>query len=179
MSTTTTLGKIASVTVTTAGTGYSPTNGTAYTNATMAGGFSGPYTITTTGGGGGGFTSGSGTYLTNTTTGIAWDNGLSQQAKITISEGGDIYQGHDTKRAKGVFQRLERLERMLGILHRKWDLEADYEPLRQIGDEYDAVCDDAIAKISEAVFGELKAIQDRYEEAMDQAKVYRALTRDD
>ena len=138
--------------------------------------------VTVTGGGGGG-----GAYYNNNsgkiyTTGVGaggapgWSD-VTTQTTIVIGKDGEIYRGNDRK--NGLFQRLERLERMLGILHRDADLESQWEPLREIGDAYDEVCDEAIRRISEVVAGELKVLQDQYEDAKTQAKVYIKLSKDD
>jgi hypothetical protein len=97
---------------------------------------------------------------------------------LVIDEHSDIYKSSQSTKELGVFQRLLRLERMLGILQRNRDLEANWPPLREIGDAYDAACDKAIQKISDMVAVDLKHMHEQYQDAVSQAKMYVTLTRD-
>ena len=134
-----------------------------------------PY-ITVTGavGGGGGY---SGQILTTTTTGdTTWGTGGRETIRISA---GDIFQGGVSNADDGLFARLERLERLIGIMRRDRTLEGDYEPMRQLGDAYDDAVDDAIQAIMEVTLGKLKAMEQEYESMREQAKVWRALSKDD
>jgi len=135
-------------------------------------------TVAGGGGGGGGYvsTGSPGQIYTTGTGGPGWSD-IKTNTTIVIDKDGEIYRGNDRK--NGLFQRLERLERMLGILHRDTDLEAQWEPLRDIGDAYDDICDEAIRRISEVVAGELKVLQDQYEDCKTQARVYIKLSKED
>lgn len=98
---------------------------------------------------------------------------------ITLLENGDIYQmSSGNKVSDGVFDRLERIERMMGILRRDKMLENTYEPLREAGDKYDAVLDHAIADIMNIAINTMKQHADDYERLKNEAKVYHALTKD-
>jgi len=97
---------------------------------------------------------------------------------ITLQDG-DIYRMTTGNQVKdGVFDRLERIERMMGILRRDKALENAYEPLREAGDKYDAVLDDAIADIMNIAINTMKQHADDYERLKNEAKVYHALTKD-
>lgn len=97
---------------------------------------------------------------------------------ITLQDG-DIYRMTTGNQVKdGVFDRLERLERMMGILRRDKALENAYDPLREAGDKYDAVLDDAIADIMNIAINTMKQHADDYERLKNEAKVYHALTKD-
>jgi len=146
------------VTINTSGTGYSgmhiiSTGTTGNTGWNLAGG------------GGGGS-------LVNNNVSAKFTNNL------VIDEHSDIYKSSQSSKELGVFQRLLRLERMLGILQRNRDLEANWPPLREIGDAYDAACDKAIQKISDMVAVDLKHMHEQYQDAVSQAKMYVTLTRD-
>ena len=134
-----------------------------------------PYiTVTGAGGGGGGY---SGQILTTTTTGdTSWQTGGRETIRISA---GDIFQGGVSNADDGLFARLERLERLMGIMRRDRSLEHDYEPMRQLGDTYDDAVDDAIQAIMEVTLGKLKAMEQEYESMREQAKVWRALSKDD
>lgn len=98
---------------------------------------------------------------------------------ITLQKNGDIYQMSDGKVAdNGLFDRLERLERMMGILRRDKGLENVYKPLQEAGDKYDAVLDNAIADIMNIAINTMKQHADDYEQLKTEAKVYHALTKD-
>lgn len=98
---------------------------------------------------------------------------------ITLQKHGDIYQMSDGKVTdKGLFDRLERLERMMGILRRDKGLENVYKPLQEAGDKYDAVLDDAIADIMNIAINTMKQHADDYEQLKTEARVYHALTKD-
>lgn len=97
---------------------------------------------------------------------------------ITLHDG-DIYRMTTGNQIKdGVFDRLERLERMMGILRRDKALENAYDPLREAGDKYDAVLDHAIADIMNIAINTMKQHADDYERLKSEAKVYQALTKD-
>lgn len=97
---------------------------------------------------------------------------------ITLHDG-DIYRMTTGNQVKdGVFDRLERLERMMGILRRDKALENAYDPLREAGDKYDAVLDHAIADIMNIAINTMKQHADDYERLKSEAKVYQALTKD-
>jgi hypothetical protein len=157
-------GSIGAITLTSSGTGY--------TTSTT------PY-ITVTGGGGGG---GSGGYMnqvltTNTGGTTSWNTG--GREVMRISADGDIFQGGSTNADDGLFARLERLERLMGIMRRDRSLERDYEPMRQLGDAYDDAVDAAISEIMEVTLGKLAHMEQEYESMREQAKVWRALSKDD
>ena len=137
-----------------------------------------PY-ITVTGAGGGGGTGYSGQILTTNTTNTGdttWGTGGRETIRISA---GDIFQGGVSNADDGLFARLERLERLIGIMRRDRTLESDYEPMRQLGDTYDDAVDDAIQAIMEVTLGKLKAMEQEYESMREQAKVWRALSKDD
>ena len=135
-----------------------------------------PY-ITVTGAGGGGGTGYSGQILTTTNTGAtSWQTGGRETIRISA---GDIFQGGVSNADDGLFARLERLERLMGIMRRDRTLEGLYEPMRQLGDAYDDAVDDAIQAIMEVTLGKLKAMEQEYESMREQAKVWRALSKDD
>lgn len=155
-----TSGGIGTITIPTTGTGYS-----------------GSQLITVTAGGGGGGGYATSPMFLSTGTGPGYSTVDGNRATITLSANGEIYRGPERK-GNGVFERLERLERMLGILHRDANLEALWPPLRDIGDAYDEICDEAIRRISEVVAGELKALHDQYEDGKTQANVYMTLCKE-
>ena len=137
-----------------------------------------PYLTVTYGGGGGG-TGYSGQILTTNTTNTGdttWGTGGREAIRISA---GDIFQGGVSNADDGLFARLERLERLIGIMRRDRTLESDYEPMRQLGDTYDDAVDDAIQAIMEVTLGKLKAMEQEYESMREQAKVWRALSKDD
>ena len=139
-----------------------------------------PYITVTVAGGGGGGTGYSGQILTTNTTNTgatSWQTGLGRET-IRISAG-DIFQVGVSNADDGLFARLERLERLMGIMRRDRTLEGDYEPMRQLGDAYDDAVDDAIQAIMEVTLGKLKAMEQEYESMREQAKVWRALSKDD
>lgn len=155
---------------TTLAKGTMVTNG-GYTTGTT------PY-VTVIGGGGGG-TGYSGQILTTNTTNTGdttWGTGGREAIRISA---GDIFQGGVSNADDGLFARLERLERLIGIMRRDRTLEGDYEPMRQLGDAYDDAVDDAIQAIMEVTLGKLKAMEQEYESMREQAKVWRALSKDD
>ena len=137
--------------------------------------------VTVTGGGAGG-----GTGYTSSGSGIQWSvnpnptnysfTNTSGSTAITVSADGDIYQGARNDGKEGVFARLQRLETMLGILQRNRKLEKDYQPLADAGDEYDRLCDAAISRILDLTGGQLKKLANDYENMIQEAKVWRALT---
>ena len=156
-------GMTTSITLPSAGTGYITT----------------PY-ITVTGGGGGG--SGySGQILTTTTTtttgATTWSSG--GRESLRISADGDIFQGGNSNADDGLFARLERLERLMGIMRRDRSLESDYEPMRMLGDAYDDAVDAAIQTIMDVTLHKLEHMEQEYESMREQAKVWRALSKDD
>ena len=156
-------GMVTSITVPSAGTGY--------TTSTT------PY-ITVTGGGGGGGTGYANQVLTTNTGGTTtWATG--GRETIRISAEGDIFQGGSTNADDGVFARLERLERLMGIMQRDRSLERDYEPMRQLGDAYDDAVDAAISEIMAVTLHKLRHMEAEYDSMREQAKVWRALSKDD
>ena len=137
-----------------------------------------PY-VTVIGSGTGGGTGYSGQILTTNTTNTGdttWGTGGRETIRISA---GDIFQGGVSNADDGLFARLERLERLIGIMRRDRTLEGDYEPMRQLGDAYDDAVDDAIQAIMEVTLGKLKAMEQEYESMREQAKVWRALSKDD
>ena len=150
------------------------------TTATLAKGTmvtNGGYTTGTDGGGGG--TGYSGQILTTTTatSATSWQTG--GRETIRISADGDIFQGGDTNADDGLFARLERLERLMGIMRRDRSLESDYEPMRVLGDAYDDAVDAAIESLMEVTLHKLEHMEQEYESMREQAKVWRALSKDD
>jgi hypothetical protein len=138
-----------------------------------------PY-ITVTGAVGGGGTGYSGQILTTNTTNTGdttWGTG--GREAIRISADGDIFQGGHTNADDGLFARLERLERLIGIMRRDRTLESDYEPMRKLGDAYDDAVDEAIQSIMDITLNKLKHMEQEYESMREQAKVWRALSKDD
>lgn len=116
--------------------------------------------------------------MTMTATGaIGWNDPTHQAAIVISSDTGDIYRGKK-RDGLGVFERLEKLERMLGILSRQRSLEESYPPLKQTGEEYERVCERAIASIIDVAAKELGDLRDRYEAEADQARVYIELSRE-
>ena len=96
---------------------------------------------------------------------------------ITLQDG-DIYRMSD-KATTGVFDRLERLERMMGILRRDRTLESVYKPLQEAGDKYDNILDTAIADIMNIAIDTMKSHADYYDQLTVEAKVYHALTKEE
>jgi len=139
--------------------------GTIHTISHGGTGYSNNTAITLTGGGGGG-----GGYAD-------WTN--TSRPSISISADGDIFQGSATNSDDGLFARLERLERLMGIMKRDRNLECDYEPMRQLGDAYDDAVDAAISEIMAVTLGKLQHMEEEYESMREQAKVWRALSKDD
>jgi hypothetical protein len=105
-------------------------------------------------------------------------NNVVQTPAVTLTNGGDIYQDSDKSISGGVFNRLERIEEMMGILRRDYKLEYIYEPLAEAGDRYDAVLEKAIAEIMEITSTHMKKYAEEYDELAVQADVYRKLTKD-
>ena len=98
---------------------------------------------------------------------------------ITLQDG-DIYRMSTGDQVKdGVFNRLERLERMMGIMRRDSDLENVYKPLADAGNKYDQVLDTAIADIMNIAINTMNQHADDYERLTVEARVYRALTKED
>jgi hypothetical protein len=138
-----------------------------------------PY-VTVVGTGGGGGSGYSGQILTTTTTATgATTWGTGGREAIRISADGDIFQGGNTNADDGLFARLERLERLMGIMQRDRSLERDYEPMRVLGDDYDDAVDAAIESLMEVTLHQLKHLEQEYESMREQAKVWRALSRDE
>ena len=133
--------------------------------------------MTGAGGGGGGGGYAGQVLTTNTTGGASWAN--TSRPSISISTDGDIFQGSATNSDDGLFARLERLERLMGIMKRDRNLECDYEPMRQLGDAYDDAVDAAISEIMAVTLGKLQHMEEEYESMREQAKVWRALSKDD
>jgi len=160
---TVTPGGIGAITLTSSGTGYTTSSTTPY------------ITVTGAGGGGGGYMNQ--VLTTNTGGTTTWATG--GRETIRISAEGDIFQGGSTNADDGLFARLERLERLMGIMRRDRSLERDYEPMRQLGDAYDDAVDAAISEIMEVTLGKLALMEQEYENMREQAKVWRALSKDD
>ena len=156
-------GMITSITLPSAGTGYT-TSSPPYITVTGAGG-----------GGGGGYMN----QVLTTNTGGTTTWATSGRETIRISADGDIFQGGSTNADDGVFARLERLERLMGIMQRDRNLERDYEPMRQLGDAYDDAIDAAISEIMAVTLHKLKHMEEEYDSMREQAKVWRALSKDD
>ena len=137
-----------------------------------------PY-VTVIGGGGGGGTGYSGQILTTNTTNTGdttWGTGGRETIRISA---GDIFQGGVSNADDGLFARLERLERLMGIMRRDRSLESDYEPMRKLGDDYDDAVDAAIESIMFITLHKLEHMEQEYESMREQAKVWRALSKDD
>lgn len=117
-----------------------------------------------------------------TTNGWAQSNNITSveinTTGVTLVSGGDIYQMSNKAASDGLFYRMERLERMMGILRRDTALENAYQPLKEAGDKYDKVLDDAIADIMNIAITTMKQHADDYEQLKTEAIVYRALTKD-
>ena len=136
-----------------------------------------PY-VTVIGGGGGG-TGYSGQILTTNTTNTGdttWGTGGRETIRISA---GDIFQGGVSNADDGLFARLERLERLMGIMRRDRSLESDYEPMRKLGDDYDDAVDAAIESIMFITLHKLEHMEVEYNSMREQAKVWRALSKDD
>ena len=136
-----------------------------------------PY-VTVIGGGGGGGTGYSGQILTTNTTNTGDTTWATGGGTIRISAG-DIFQGGVSNADDGLFARLERLERLMGIMRRDRSLESDYEPMRMLGDAYDDAVDAAIESIMFITLHKLEHMEQEYESMREQAKVWRALSKDD
>lgn len=119
----------------------------------------------------------SATMTMSSTGSIGWTDPAYQAAIVISSDTGDIYRGRK-RDGLGVFERLEKLERMLGILSRQRSLEESYPPLKQTGEEYERVCERAIASIIDVAAKELGDLRDRYEAEVDQARIYVELSRE-
>ena len=129
-------------------------------------------TVTGSGGSGG---AGQMIYTNDTSTSVL---SLLKKEAIRISGNGDIFHGKSKHDNDGVFARLARLERLMGIMQRDRDLESDYEPMRELGDAYDVAVDAAIESIMDAALNKLKHIEDKYKNMRPQAEMWRALTKD-
>ena len=105
-------------------------------------------------------------------------NNIVQTPAVILSNDGDIYQDSNRSISGGVFNRLERIEEMMGILRRNHKLEHIYEPLAEAGDRYDAVLEQAIAEIMKITSTHMKKYAEDYDELAMQAEVYRKLTKD-
>jgi len=105
-------------------------------------------------------------------------NNVVQTPAVILHNDGDIYQDSDRSKSAGVFNRLKRIEEMLGILRRDYKLEHIYEPLAEAGDKYDAVLEQAIAEIMEITSTHMKKFAEDYDDLAIQANVYRKLTED-
>jgi len=105
-------------------------------------------------------------------------NNVVQTPAVILHNDGDIYQDSDRSKSAGVFNRLERIEEMMGILRRNHKLENIYEPLAEAGEKYDAVLEQAIAEIMKITSTHMKKFADDYDELAMQAEVYRKLTKD-
>ena len=105
-------------------------------------------------------------------------NNIVQTPAVILGNDGDIYQDSNRSIEGGVFNRLERIEEMMGILRRNYKLEHIYEPLAEAGDRYDAVLEKAIAEIMEITSTHMKKYAEDYDELVMQAEVYRKLTKD-
>ena len=105
-------------------------------------------------------------------------NNVVQTPAVILHNDGDIYQDSDRSKSAGVFNRLDRIEEMMGILRRNYKLENIYEPLAEAGDRYDAVLEQAIAEIMEITTTHMKKYANEYDELTTQAEVYRKLTKD-
>ena len=105
-------------------------------------------------------------------------NNVVQTPAVILHNDGDIYQDSDRSKSAGVFNRLDRIEEMMGILRRNYKLENIYEPLAEAGDRYDAVLEKAIAEIMEITTTHMKKYANEYDELTTQAEVYRKLTKD-
>ena len=155
---------------------YTSTGTSATTSHTGTGyGNNGYITVTGAGGGGGGYAN----QVLTTNTGGTTTWATSGRETIRISAEGDIFQGGSTNADDGLFARLERLERLMGIMHRDRNLERDYEPMRQLGDAYDDAVDAAIQTIMDVTLGKLQHMEQEYESMREQAKVWRALSKED
>ena len=137
-------------------------------------GSSTPYLTVTGSGGGGG--AGQMIYTNNTSTPVLSIAAGSEA--IRISGNGDIFQDR-AREAGGVFARLERLERLIGIMQRDRDLERDYDPMRQLGDAYDIAVEAAIQAVLDITLDKFAHMEQEYESMREQAKVWRALSKDD
>ena len=155
---------------TTLAKGTMVTNG-GYTTGTT------PY-VTVIGGGGGGGTGYSGQILTTNTTNTGDTTWATGGGTIRISAG-DIFQGGVSNADDGLFARLERLARLMGIMRRDRSLDSDYEPMRMLGDAYDDAVDAAIESIMFITLHKLEHMEQEYESMREQAKVWRALSKDD
>jgi len=156
---------------------YTSTGTSATTSHTGTGyGNNGYITVTGAGGGGGGYAN---QVLTTNTGGSTTWTGVGGREVMRISADGDIFQGGSTNADDGVFARLERLERLMGIMRRDRSLERDYEPMRQLGDAYDDAVDAAISEIMAVTLHKLKHMEEEYDSMREQAKVWRALSKDD
>jgi hypothetical protein len=118
-------------------------------------------------------------YNNSTAASLVWANTTANKVVIRVSGKGDIFQGDTAHDNDGVFARLARLERLMGIMQRDHHLERDYEPMRELGESYDDAIDSAIQQIMDAALHQLKHMEDEYECMREQAEMWRALTRDD
>jgi len=138
---------------------------------------SGPLTISSSPSGAGQI------YNNSTAASLVWANTTPNKVAIRVSgkgDGkGDIFQSDTTHDNDGVFARLARLERLMGIMQRDHTLECDYEPMRELGESYDVAIDSAIQQIMDAALHQLKHMEQEYEDLRQQAEMWRALTRDD
>jgi len=105
-------------------------------------------------------------------------NNVVQTPAVILHNDGDIYQDSDRSKSAGVFNRLKRIEEMMGILRRDYKLENVYEPLAEAGEKYDAVLEQAIAEIMEITSTHMKKFAEDYDDLAIQANVYRKLTED-
>lgn len=87
--------------------------------------------------------------------------GLEVSADMTITDGADIYIDGNIE---GVGERLARIESILGMSSRDRKLEAKYDWLQDIGEDYD----NAVLEVAEAVGAALSKISDKYIEAVQE-----------
>ena len=136
-------------------------------------GSSTPYLTVTGSGGGGG--AGQMIYTNNTSTPVLSIAAGSEA--IRIGGNGDIFQDR-AREAGGVFARLERLERLIGIMQRDRNLERDYEPMQQLGDAYDIAVEAAIQAVLDITLDKFAHMEQEDEDLRQQAEMWRALTKD-
>jgi len=87
---------------------------------------------------------------------------------ITAQPSPDVTRDGDPE---GLFQRVERIERALGISQRNREMESKYPDLKAAGAEYEASIDQAMADVRR----QLSAATDKYTRAADECEIMEKL----
>lgn len=99
---------------------------------------------------------------------LIWDGDAVPDVTITAQPAPDVTRDSDPE---GLFQRVERIERALGISQRDRDMESKYPDLEAAGAEYEAAIDQAMADVRR----QLSAATDKYTRAADECEIMEKL----